>query len=96
MILYLTPEARMIEIPDNMRMWEIEEFLNKTGLTLKEKDGKLWATMDKHPRVRMADIMAVFQNHPELENKEVYQWGKSYSVRAEDSDYQYVLEVTEK
>ncbi len=95
MILYLTPEARMIDIPDNMRMWEIEEFLWKTGLTLKEKDGKLWATLDKHPRVRMADILAAFQDHPELVSKS-YQLGSTNTVTVEDSDYKYMLEAIEK
>lgn len=97
MKLHITPETRIIEIPDETTAEYLAKWLSKTGLKLFEKDGKVWATPRyKHNRMRMGDILAAFQEHPELYGH----WDKTnnYDFRtvAEDSDYIYNLKVISK
>ena len=97
MKLHITPETRAIEIPDETTAEYLTEWLAKTGLKLFHKDGKVWvAPQYAHDRIRVGDMLAAFQNHPELGYTHSHQTAKGFVSQAEDSHYIYRMEVIEK
>lgn len=87
------PEIRFLFIPTVYGL-ELMDYLQDQDYTV---DSKGWLRhISNPPRVRIGDMLALIQEHPDLTNKSTHSTISGYLTSGEDEEYIYKLEVIQK
>lgn len=91
MKINLVPELRFIDLP--VTAHDIVD----SGVSLWNLQGEIWAIPDyPHPYIRVGDILAAWQSHPLMKNKQTHSTPDGYLSRFEDDQLIYELRVIQK
>lgn len=93
MYLHIHPEVRVLQLPDGFAL-ELMDYLQDQGKYV-DREGRI-CHIFQPPRVRVGDMLALIQTHPDLFNKDTHSTTTGYVSKGEDEVYIYRLDVIQK